>query len=200
MKKITSTILVIAIFSTMAFSQTNNQDSSYKHHFIGSSLFMLFNFLPDPGHFYQLYYGYRITQKDAIIIEAITWRYHAPLGIPMGQTTDDDFPGDIRDIGIGVAYQRILYKGIYSTVHATPFVQQYFTPEKEKIQTGFQLFCTLRFGYHFKLFKNRMFIEPSIAFTSWPINTNLPESFQEQEDKWPSYFLFEPGLHFGFKF
>ncbi len=201
MKKISSTILAIAISSTMLFCQTNSQDEPYKKHFIGSSLFMVANFLPDPGDFYQLNYGYRFTQKDAIIIEAITWRYHAPLGIQLWEEDEkEDFPGDIRDIGIGVAYQRFLYKGLYSTIHAMPFLQQYFTPEKEKIQTGFQLFCTLRFGYHFKLFKNRMFIEPSVAFTSWPINTNLPETFQVIEDNWPKYFLFEPGLHFGVNF
>ena len=139
MKKISSTIFVIAVLSTMAFSQAYIQDSSYKRHFVGSSLFMLANFLPDPGHFYQLNYGYRFTQKDAIIIEAITWRYHAPLGIQLWQEADaEDFPGYVRDIGVGVAYQRFLYKGLYSTIHATPFIQQYFTPEKEKIQTGFQ--------------------------------------------------------------
>jgi len=35
--------------------------------------------------------------------------------------------------------------------------------------------------------------------TSWPINTNLPESFQAIEDKNVSY-DFEPGSYFGFNF
>jgi hypothetical protein len=72
--------------------------------------------------------------------------------------------------------------------------------EGEKIQNGFQLFLTGRVGYHIRLFKDRFFLEPSIAVTYWPINTNVPESFAEVEKKWPNYFLFEPGLHFGVKF
>jgi hypothetical protein len=36
--------------------------------------------------------------------------------------------------------------------------------------------------------------------TFWPINSNLPESFQREENKWKKYFLGEPGLHFGFRF
>jgi len=145
--------------------------------------------------------GYRITPKDAIIVEAITWKSHAPLGIPLGQETDEEkFPGYVRDIGIGVAYQRFLYRGLYSTIHATPSVQQYFTLDDKKIQNGFQLFCTLRLGYHIKLFKNRMFIEPSICATTRPVNTNLPKSFQVQEDKWSKFFIGEPGLYFGINF
>jgi len=203
MKKTILITVVVAIFSTTAFNQTKKQEPTYKKHFLQSSLFMVANMLPDPAAFYQLNYGYRLTPKDALIVEAITWEYNEPLGIPYGpsyESEDERFPGYVKDFGIGLAYQRFLYKGLYSTIHAMPFIQQYYTPEKEKIQSGFQLFCTLRFGYHIKLFKNRFFIEPSIAFTTWPVNTNLPESFQVMEDKWNKYFLFEPGLHFGFKF
>lgn len=180
----------------------DNQEIS-KRHFIGSSMFVLGNLFPNPPSFYQLNFGYRITPKDVLILEAITWKYSAPLGIPYGpsyEAPEERFPGYVRDLGIGVAYQRFLYKGFYSTVHVTPFLQQYFNEEKEKIQTGFQLFTVLRFGYHFKLFNDRFFLEPSVAFTCWPVNTNLPDSFQALENKWPNYFLFEPGLHFGYKF
>jgi hypothetical protein len=45
-----------------------------------------------------------------------------------------------------------------------------------------------------------VFIDPSIAFTCWPVKTNVPESFAAMDRKWPSYFLFEPGLHFGIVF
>jgi len=166
---------------------------------------MLYNFVdtPEPPSFYQLNFGYRITAKDILIVEAITWKYYAPLGIPYGPSYGDssvNFPGYVRDFGVGLAYQRFFWKGLYSTLHVTPFVQQYFNPDKEKIQTGFQLFTTLRLGYHIKLFKNRLFVEPSAACTYWPINTNMPDSFAVQENIWPNYFLFEPGLHVGFNF
>ncbi len=45
----------------------------------------------------------------------------------------------------------------------------------------------------------RWFLEPSVAFNYWPVNTNFPTSFDEIESGSPDYFLFEPGLHFGFK-
>jgi len=196
--------LFISLFLTsMAFGQTTNTDSPTKQHFIGSSLFVLANFFPDPPSFYQLNYGYRFTPKETIIIEAINWEYEAPLGIPYGssfESADERFPGHVRDIGIGITYHRFLYKKVFSSINITPFFQEYFTPKNEKLQTGFQLFLTLRFGYRLPLFKNRAFLEPSIAFTHWPINTNLPESFQKQENKWPNYFLFEPGLNFGIMF
>lgn len=203
--KITALVISILI-AGVSVAQTPDEKGYQKHkHFVSSSAFMLVNLFPvkDPPRFYQINYGYRFSPKDAIIIEAITWQYFAPLGIPYGssyENADESFPGIVRDYGIGVAYQRFLWKGLYSTIHATPFIQQYLTEEKELIQSGFQLFMTGRIGYHFEIFKNRIFIEPSVAFTHWPINTNMPPLFKEREDKWPNYFLFEPGLHVGFQF
>jgi hypothetical protein len=200
----------LIIFSVSFFSinlpllaQMGKPDSAYRRHFIGSSLFVVANLLPDPPSFYQLNYGYRLTPKDVISIEAITWTYHAPLGIPYGpsyESSEESYPGSVRSYGIGIAYQRYLWRNFYSAVHTTPLLQKFLNKENKKIRQGFQLFCTLRFGYHLKLFKNRFFLEPSVAFTYWPVNTNLPESFAKTENKWPNYFLFEPGLHFGMKF
>ncbi len=197
-----SALLVLALRGAPANAQAVEPETEPKKHFVSTSLFMLANLLPldDPPHFYQLNYGYRVTPKDALIVEAITWRYQAPLGIPYGThqgDPDEAFPGHVRDVGVGLAYQRFIWKGVYSALHATPFVQTYFDARGEKIQTGFQLFMTLRFGYSFRLFDDRIFLEPSVAFTYWPVNTNLPASFQKQEDKWPNYFLFEPGLNLG---
>ncbi|PWJ58704.1 hypothetical protein CLV98_10369 [Dyadobacter jejuensis] len=187
------------------WAQPNKNETTLKKHFVSSSAFMLFNMagMEDSPSFYQLNFGYRFTPKDALILEAITWKYHAPLGIPYGPShgnKEENYPGSVRSIGLGLAYQRFLWKGMFTTVHATPFFQQYYTSEQKKIQNGFQLFTVLRLGYQFKLAKNRIFIEPSVAFTHWPINTNLPEDFETKEDKWSNYFLFEPGLHIGFQF
>jgi len=144
-----------------------------------------------------------LTEKNVISFEAITWKYSDPLGRPYGSDYDKErsnFPGHVKAYGAGLAYKRFLWKGAYTQVHATAFKQNYLDMDDKKIQSGFQLFTTLRLGYHFNLFNNRFFIEPSIACTSWPINTNLPESFQVEEDKWNKFFLFEPGLHFGINF
>jgi len=101
--------------------------------------------------------------------------------------------------GVGAAYQRFLWRGGYAALHALPLLQQYVDSRGERIQNGFQLFITLRAGYRVDLFRDRAFLEPSVAFTYWPINTNVPESFARMDARWPNYFKFEPGLHFGFR-
>ncbi len=168
--------------------------------FIGSSMFLLGNLLPEDSPSYlQLNFGYQLTPKDIIIIEAISWTYFEPLGIPWG-SSGDSYPGKISAYGIGVGYQRFLWKNLYSTVQATPFVQHFYDAEGNKIQEGFQLWLQLRMGYRFEFFENRFFLEPSVVCNYWPINTNFPAPFANIESDWPNYFLFEPGLHFGFTF
>jgi hypothetical protein len=202
----TRTLLVAVLLCAprVAWAQTEESDPDYRRHFVGSSLFMLANLVPqaNPPFFYQLNYGYRLTPRDVVSVEGITWTYNAPLGIPWGRSygaEDEDYPGKVRAYGVGVAYQRFLWKGLYSALHALPMHQTYVGTEGEKLGTGFQLFLTLRVGYHIELLSNRFFVEPSMAATYWPINTNLPDSFRQKEGKWPNYFLFEPGLHFGVK-
>lgn len=204
--KLCLSLMVLVMAFTQANSQTRAQETTYKKFFIGSTLFMLGNFIPDdpnPPDFVQLNFGYRITPEDVISIETKTWKYAWPLGIPYGtsfQSPDEKYPGYIREFGIALAYQRFLWKGAYTAVHVMNALQRYIDDDDIKIQNGYQLFMTYRLGYHVEFFKNRLFIEPSVAFTHWPVNTNVPESFAELESKWPNYFLFEPGLHFGIKF
>ena len=133
--------------------------------FIGTSLFTLMNLAPDdqPPHFYQVNIGYMLTPKDRLSVEAITWRYYHPLGIPWGESresADKAYPGHVREFGVGLEYQRLLTKGFYSSISAVP----------------------------------------SIAFNYWPISTNVPDAFAAQDERWPSYFLAEPGLNIGFTF
>jgi hypothetical protein len=179
------------------------QDGARRHH-LGSSGFVTFNFLLDDApDFYQLNYGYRLTNRDVVSIEAITWRYDAPLGIPWGPSfgsPEEAYPGFVREFGLGLAYQRFLSKRAYAAVHALPLFQRYVDEHGAGIQDGFQLFLTFRLGYHVSLFRDRFFLEPSVAFTYWPVNTNVPDAFAAKESKWPNYFLFEPGLHFGWRF
>lgn len=170
---------------------------------VGSSMFMLANAFPESPKFAQLNVGYRVTDRDVVSLEAITWTYDRPLGIPWGRAKDDkleNYPGSVRSVGVGVAYQRFLWRGAYAAGHALPLMQQYRDPAGRELQKGFQLFTTLRVGYHVPLFRKRWFVEPSIAMTAWPVNTNLPDSFEVRERKWSKYFLGEPGLHFGMRF
>lgn len=171
-----------------------------RRHLLGSSLFMLANLAPDSPSFYQLNYGLRLTSRDVVGVEAITWTYGAPLGIPYWAprgAADRAYPGSVREVGLGVAYQRYLWRGLYAGAHATPLFRQYLDPAKRRIQDGFQLFLAVRAGYHLGLLGDRVFVEPSVAITHWPITTHVPAAFARVDRRWPNYFLFEPGLHFG---
>lgn len=208
LKRVASTlILVLSITSAfnLVFAQTDSipaqKEKSYsqRRHSIGSTFFLLGNLVPgDPPYFFLLNYGYQLARKDVIFVEAITWTYYEPLGTY--GSSGEHYPGRIRAFGIGVGYKRFLWKNFYSTVQATPFLQQFFDVENIEIGNGFQLYLQSRLGYCFKFFNQRWYLEPSVAFNYWPINTNLPTSFKEVEIGTPNYFLFEPGLHFGLKF
>ena len=172
-----------------------------RHFYVGSSLFMLANAVlhDHPPVFIQLNGGYRVTPKDTLSVEAITWRYYHPLGIPYGssrESPEEEYPGHVREYGVGMAYQRFLWKGLYASLSAVPFFRQYYDAVEHRIGNGFQLFMTLRHGYQVR-FLDRLFVEPSIAATFWPVSTNVPEAFAKLDRRWPRYFLFEPGFHMG---
>jgi hypothetical protein len=175
-----------------------------KTHFVSTSAFMLGNLLPEPPNYAQLNYGHRFTDADTLLVEAITWTYYAPLGIPYGpdfEAPQHDYPGSVQGFGVGLAYQRYWWEGLFTTLHATPFLQVYRDEAGEHIQDGFQLFMALRVGYHFAFGEGGwFFVEPSIAGTAWPVITNMPDGFVEREEQWPSFFLLEPGLNFGVSF
>ncbi len=209
-------ILFFAVATTSVFSQDYSQTDSVsvqiegedinRRYFIGSTLWMLGNFIPDdtnPPDLIQLNFGYHLTPNDVVSIELKTWKYAWPLGIPYGksfQAPGENYPGYVRAYGIGFVYQHFWWKGAYTSIDAGNMLQKYMDEDNKHMQNGYQLFMTYRLGYHFQFFENRFFIEPSVAFTHWPINTNVPESFAKIESKWSNYLLFEPGLHFGFKF
>jgi hypothetical protein len=185
-------------------AQSTESANTYKRWFVGSTLLMLGNLdnVNNPG-FVQLNLGYRITPKDVVFLELKRSQFAWPLGIPWGPSFDapgENYPGHIRQRVLGFAYNRFWWKGLYTGVHAMNAFQKYRDENNNKLASGFSLFMTYRLGYQIKLFKNRFFIEPSIGLTHWPIQKNVPPSFQLVENKWPSYFGYEPGFHFGFNF
>jgi hypothetical protein len=186
-------------------AQYAEQDSTYKRWFVGSTMFLLGNLAAtNPPEFVQLNLGYRITGKDVISLELITWKYAWPLGInpifnKVYGTPEEKFPGYIRDYGIAIAYQRFLWKGLYLAVHVMPTMQTFVDENGDKLDNGFMIFNTNRVGYHIKLFKDRFFIEPSLGMAGRPYHTEMPDGFKQKDDKWPKY-TFEFGLHFGCNF
>jgi hypothetical protein len=206
MKTIISTTLMITFFAIQIFGQnpaksdsatvqTEKQDIKWRHS-LGSSLF-LFGNIGDSVNFIQLNYGYQLTQKDIIIAEAISWTYYEPLGT-YGKS-DEFYPGKVKAYGLGLGYQRFLWKNLFTTVEPTFFLQQFFGTEDKHIQNGFQLYLQFIAGYRFEFFKKRVFVEPAVALKYWPVNTNFPASFAAIEEGKPKY-KFEPALNFGIKF
>ncbi|KAA5823625.1 hypothetical protein FPF71_13055 [Algibacter amylolyticus] len=193
----------IAVFFILtgifAFGQNTAQTENavaYKHS-IGSSFFMLGNFLSDSPEYYLLTYGNRLTKKDRVFVEFNTWKYSEPLGT-YGDS-EELYPGFVRATGIGVGYQRFHWKGVFTTIQATSFKKQYHDINDNKTQKGFQLYLQLIAGYRFEFFKNRFYLEPAYALKYWPIDTNYPDDFAVIESGKPNY-IFEPSLNFGFKF
>ncbi|HRW98202.1 MAG TPA: hypothetical protein P5280_01860 [Cyclobacteriaceae bacterium] len=197
---------VLLMASTLQLkAQYAKTDSTYKRWFVGSTLFLLGNFsTTNNPEFAQLNLGYRLTGKDVVSLELITWKYAWPLGInpffskEYGKP-EEKFPGYIREYGFALAYQRYLWKGLYIAVHAAPMWQTFKNENGEKLDNGFILFNTNRIGYHVKLFKDKCFIEPSLGVAGRAYHTEMPDGFKQKDDKWPKYTP-EPGLHFGFNF
>ncbi len=201
-------IVSLVMLATLAFSQeviqkeaSATQEEKQKPdrlHSIGSSLFVSFNyFIEDPADFYQLSYGYQLTPKDNIIFEAITWTYYEPLGTY--ENSEEMYPGKVIAYGIGAGYQRFHWKKLFTSFVATPFLQQFYDSDDDKIQKGLQLYLQFILGYRVELFKKRWFVEPAYTLKYWPVNTNFPSSFSDIEKGAPNY-KFEPSLNFGFSF
>ncbi|WP_412476261.1 hypothetical protein [Flavobacterium sp. TBRC 19031] len=198
-------VILTAVCSVQVKAQYSNQDTSYKKYFIGSTLFMLANVFPDnnPPDMVYLNLGYRITGKDVISLEFKTWKYAWPIGIPYGSSYEaegEGFPGYIREYGVSLNYQRFLWKGLFAQVDVMPAWQSFVNESGNKFDNGFQIFNTYSVGYHIKLFKDRFFIQPSIAITHRPYQSEMPESFKVVDDRWSRFFFGQPGLHFGYNF
>jgi hypothetical protein len=206
-KKILFMAFVFMISGTFQLkAQYEKTDDAYKKWFVGSTLFLLGNLAPtNPPDFVQLNIGYRITGRDVITLEPKTWKYAWPNGIhpflnkAYGKQ-DEKFPGYVREYGLSMSYQRFLWKALYAELNVMPTLQNFMNDNDQKIDNGFQIFNTYRVGYHIKLFKDRFFIQPSIAITHRAFHTTLPDGFKQLDDKWSKFVFGEPGFHFGFNF
>ena len=186
-------------------AQNAEHDSTHKQFFIGSTFFMLANLVPDnnPPKMVYLNVGYRVTSKDIVSLELKTWKYGWPIGIPYGKSfeaEEEGFPGAIRERGVSLNYQRFLRKGLFAQVDVMPAFQTFLNDDGNTIDNGFQIFNTYSVGYRVKLFKERFFIDPSIAITHRPYQSKMPDAFKQVDDRWSRFFYGQPGLHFGYNF
>jgi hypothetical protein len=214
MKKLISTTLMIAMLTSHALSQnlpkagsgTIKKTMSGYNCSVSTTYLTFANFGREETntHHYEFHFGYKITPKDKIGIKIATWSLFAPMGIPWGpylMKESESYPGRIRESGIGITYQRIMWKGLFTSIEILPLKKTYLDENKKKIDGGFKLYTSYHLGYHVPLFKNRLYLEPQIHCNYWPIDTKGPQSFEENENKWiNNYFLFEPNLYIGVNF
>ena len=125
LKKIISTTVMIGAFATLAFGQNQSQkskgsikDDVPNRKFSVSTTWLTFdNFGPEETnvYMYEFHFGYKITPKDKIEIKVATWKLFETMGIPwwdpLLKEESEWYPGRIKESGIGIAYQRLLWKG-----------------------------------------------------------------------------------------
>lgn len=149
-----------------------------------------------------------LDNKNIIGVKFATWRLFQPMGIlwwdgllDKVDSGSEFYPGHVRETGIGISYQRMLWKGLFATVEVLPQFKTYLDENKDKVANGFKLYNSYHLGYHIDLGKNkRFFLEPQVHSQHWMFDTNTPEAFKQLDDKWKNYFLFEPNLYFGVNF
>jgi hypothetical protein len=174
-----------------------NNDIAHKHS-IGSTLCLLKNVFEDkPVYYGQLNFGYRISPKDNLLVEAVTHTYYEPMG--SNGDSEDLYPGKVLVAGVGLGYQRFLWKNSFTSVVATPYFQRFYDSDDKKIQDGFQLYVYGAAGYRFEFCKQRWFLEPMVGVAYWPVNTNMPASFEAIENDQPEWNI-EPRIKFGYRF
>ena len=149
-----------------------------------------------------------LDDKNTIGLKFATWRLFQPMGIVWWdglldkiESESEFYPGHVRETGLGISYQRKVWKGLFTTVEVLPQFKTYLDLDGNDLGNGFKLYNSFHIGYHIPLGKaKRFFIEPQVHSQFWVFDTNTPEAFKALDDKWRDYFLFEPNIYVGFKF
>jgi hypothetical protein len=205
-----SLAILFALSITGMFGQYQTKQSSVtlteRKFSVSTTYYSFLNFEEEKTntYHYEFHVGYKFTLKDRIGIKVATWKMFAPMGMPMQEQLKYDknnfYPGRLRENGLGVTYQRMLWKGLFATVEVMPQLKTYTDINDKKIGNGFKLYTSYHLGYHISFFRNRVYLEPQIHCQYWPIDTNTPQAFKEIDSEWNNYFLFEPNVYIGFKF
>lgn len=208
-------ILLLTFYSLGAFAQSElktGKESKLGKYRVSFPTIILMN-IDDGGEktnteHIELHVKRELDDKNIIGIKLATWRLFQPMGIQwwdgLLDKVDNEsefYPGHVRETGIGITYQRMLWKGLFATVEILPQFQTYLDENGNKISNDFKLYNSLHLGYHIAFGKKkRIFIEPQIHCNQWMFDNNAPEAFKALDDKWRNHFLFEPNLYFGVKF
>jgi len=218
MKNLTILLLMLCAWSAVAQSnqeksKASNGTPDYKYRVSLPVIILpqLFDSWDDRKHtqHIELHVKRKLDDKNIIGIKLATWRLFQPMGILWWdglldkiESESEFYPGFVRESGIGITYQRMLWKGLFTTVEALPQLKTYLDEENNKIgRNGFKLYTSLHLGYHISIGKKkRFFIEPQVHSQFWVFDTQAPSGFKELDDKWRNYFLFEPNIYIGVNF
>ncbi|MAX71222.1 MAG: hypothetical protein CMC76_09000 [Flavobacteriaceae bacterium] len=214
MKKLV--IIFLSLFTCNVFAQqisesSNKSDNELKYR-VSFPAIILSN-IGDGGkrtntQHIELHVKRELDAKNIVGVKFATWRLFQPMGIQWwdGLTDKIDsetefYPGYLRETGVGISYQRMLWKGLFASIEVLPLYKTYLDLNDKKIANGFKLYNSYHIGYHFAFGKKKQFfIEPQFHCNVWHFDTNTPDSFKQLDNKWDSYFLFEPNLYIGIKF
>ncbi len=155
----------------------------------------------------ELHFKREIEAKNIVGVKFATWRLFQPMGIQWWDGLRDKidsetefYPGYLRETGVGISYQRMLWKGLFASVEVLPQYKTYLDLNNKKIANGFKLYTSYHIGYHIAFGKKkRIFVEPQIHCQNWMFDTNTPKAFKQLDNRWKSYFLFEPNLYIGIR-
>src|SRR6056297_697196 len=214
-----SLFTVLLFFCTVgAYSQTSSpegKETEVTHKWRASAPYFIFT-EPIGGDWHdrtsiqmiEFHVKRNLDDKNIIGVKFATWRLFQPMGITWWDGLLDKidsgsefYDGYLRETGIGVTYQRILWKGLFATVEVLPQIQTYTDLEGNKIKNGFKVYNSYHLGYHIAFGKKkRIFIEPQVHVNQWMFDNNSPAGFKEFDDKYGNIFLFEPNIYVGWNF
>lgn len=153
----------------------------------------------------ELHVKYDLDDANIVGIKLATWRLFQPMGILWWDgllesidSREEFYPGHVRETGIGISYQRMLWRGLFGSVEVLPQIKTYLDSDGASIQHGFKLYTSLHVGYHFAF--DWFFLEPQVHSQFWIFDTNTPAEFKALDDTWRDYFLFEPNVYLGVRF
>lgn len=216
MKSLLTTLLFFCTLS--AFAQTNSsvdKEDEVTHKYRVSLPYFIVTDIIGGGwndrtsnQMIELHVKRNLDNKNIVGVKFATWRLFQPMGITWWdglldklETESEFYPGYLRETGIGVSYQRMLWKGLFATVEVVPQFQTYTDLDGNKLGNGFKVYNSLHLGYHLAFGKNkRFFIEPQVHCNQWMFDNNSPDGFKQLDDKWRNYFLFEPNIYVGMNF
>ena len=116
--------------SANSFAQSDSLKTEYRFS-VSTSWFSFANWEPEETNIqmYEFHAKYNLTPKDKIGIKFATWKlfqtYGIPLWDPLIMKESENYPGRLRETGIGVSYQRLIWKGLFATVEILPLRKTY---------------------------------------------------------------------------